>query len=345
MAVVIVVGAQWGDEGKGKVVDLFTERADVVVRYGGGANAGHTLVDRRPEAGHAPRAVGRAAIRGKQLRARRRHGDRSAGAARRDRAVPGARPARARRAARSACGAHVILPYHKLIDGLREDRGAKTAARSAPPGAASARRTKRRRRAAACACSGRWSRKKNQYPNPAAYARIFCWFSWSLYSISKPILRGWTHRTGTTRRRRFRSRPQMSSCTAAELFAGGRPREPGCACGRKTDAAALRARIAPLNADTRSTKQPTPLHRCPRAQANHRSCRRPPLPQVCGEAFGILAAAAGDSHQPGGNSYLCRASASGPLPKSSVLSCRSPKEIRYPPKACTAVAWATRLKC
>ena len=44
MAVVIVVGAQWGDEGKGKVVDLLTEHADAVVRYGGGANAGHTLV-------------------------------------------------------------------------------------------------------------------------------------------------------------------------------------------------------------------------------------------------------------------------------------------------------------
>jgi adenylosuccinate synthase len=44
MPVVVVVGAQWGDEGKGKVVDLYTERADLVVRYGGGANAGHTLV-------------------------------------------------------------------------------------------------------------------------------------------------------------------------------------------------------------------------------------------------------------------------------------------------------------
>jgi adenylosuccinate synthase len=44
MAVVIVVGAQWGDEGKGKVVDLLTERAQVVARWGGGANAGHTLV-------------------------------------------------------------------------------------------------------------------------------------------------------------------------------------------------------------------------------------------------------------------------------------------------------------
>ena len=44
MPVVVVVGAQWGDEGKGKVVDLYAERADMVVRYGGGANAGHTLV-------------------------------------------------------------------------------------------------------------------------------------------------------------------------------------------------------------------------------------------------------------------------------------------------------------
>ena len=44
MPVVVIVGAQWGDEGKGKVVDLYTEHADVVARYGGGANAGHTLV-------------------------------------------------------------------------------------------------------------------------------------------------------------------------------------------------------------------------------------------------------------------------------------------------------------
>jgi adenylosuccinate synthase len=44
MSVVVVVGAQWGDEGKGKVVDLLTERAQVVARWGGGANAGHTLV-------------------------------------------------------------------------------------------------------------------------------------------------------------------------------------------------------------------------------------------------------------------------------------------------------------
>jgi len=43
-ACVVVVGAQWGDEGKGKLVDVLAERADFVVRYQGGANAGHTVV-------------------------------------------------------------------------------------------------------------------------------------------------------------------------------------------------------------------------------------------------------------------------------------------------------------
>src|SRR5512140_357374 len=41
---VVVIGAQWGDEGKGKVVDLLTEHAQIVVRFHGGNNAGHTLV-------------------------------------------------------------------------------------------------------------------------------------------------------------------------------------------------------------------------------------------------------------------------------------------------------------
>jgi adenylosuccinate synthase len=44
MPTVVIVGAQWGDEGKGKIVDFCTEYADVVVRYAGGPNAGHTLV-------------------------------------------------------------------------------------------------------------------------------------------------------------------------------------------------------------------------------------------------------------------------------------------------------------
>lgn len=44
MANVVIIGTQWGDEGKGKVVDLLTEKADCVVRFQGGNNAGHTLV-------------------------------------------------------------------------------------------------------------------------------------------------------------------------------------------------------------------------------------------------------------------------------------------------------------
>src|ERR1700754_3870400 len=124
MSVVIVVGAQWGDEGKGKVVDLFTERADVVVRYGGGANAGHTLViDGQKLVTHlVPSGVchpGKSCVLGDgmvvdphvlleelaecQQRGLLMNGELLVG-----------------------LGAHVILPYHKLIDGLREDRGATT---------------------------------------------------------------------------------------------------------------------------------------------------------------------------------------------------------------------------
>ncbi|MBM4178024.1 MAG: adenylosuccinate synthase [Ignavibacteria bacterium] len=44
MSVSIIVGAQWGDEGKGKIVDMLSEEADIVARYQGGANAGHTIV-------------------------------------------------------------------------------------------------------------------------------------------------------------------------------------------------------------------------------------------------------------------------------------------------------------
>jgi len=44
MANIVIIGMQWGDEGKGKIVDLLTEYADVVVRFQGGNNAGHTVV-------------------------------------------------------------------------------------------------------------------------------------------------------------------------------------------------------------------------------------------------------------------------------------------------------------
>jgi adenylosuccinate synthase len=123
MSVVIVVGAQWGDEGKGKVVDLFTERADTVVRYGGGANAGHTLViDGKKLVTHlVPSGVchpGKACVLGDGMvidpyTLLEEIADcQSRGLLMRDELLIG-------------LGAHVILPYHKLIDGLREDHGAK----------------------------------------------------------------------------------------------------------------------------------------------------------------------------------------------------------------------------
>ncbi|NLE08166.1 MAG: adenylosuccinate synthetase, partial [Dehalococcoidales bacterium] len=45
MAVTVVVGAQWGDEGKGKIVDMLAEKADMVIRFSGGDNAGHTIIN------------------------------------------------------------------------------------------------------------------------------------------------------------------------------------------------------------------------------------------------------------------------------------------------------------
>lgn len=130
-AAVVIVGAQWGDEGKGKIVDIFTEHADMVVRYGGGPNAGHTLVvgnDKLvvrlvPSGVLRPKTacvlgqgmvIDPASLVGELDELTRR----------------GVFAARA--AAQGGAGdllvsdrAHAILPYHVLVDGLREQgRGA-----------------------------------------------------------------------------------------------------------------------------------------------------------------------------------------------------------------------------
>ena len=123
MSVVIVVGAQWGDEGKGKVVDLFTERADVVVRYGGGANAGHTLViDGKKLVTHlVPSGVchpGKACVLGDGMVI-------DPHTLLEELAQCQARGLLMQNELLIGLGAHVILPYHKLVDGLREDKGAK----------------------------------------------------------------------------------------------------------------------------------------------------------------------------------------------------------------------------
>jgi len=123
MSVVIVVGAQWGDEGKGKVVDLFTERADTVVRYGGGANAGHTLViEGKKLVTHlVPSGVchpGKSCVLGDGMVI-------DPHTLLEELADCQARGLLMRNELLVGLGAHVILPYHKLIDGLREDHGAK----------------------------------------------------------------------------------------------------------------------------------------------------------------------------------------------------------------------------
>jgi adenylosuccinate synthase len=123
MSVVIVVGAQWGDEGKGKVVDLFTERADTVVRYGGGANAGHTLViDGKKLVTHlVPSGVchpGKSCVLGDGMVI-------DPHTLLEEIAECQSRGLLMQNELLIGLGAHVILPYHKLLDGLREDHGAK----------------------------------------------------------------------------------------------------------------------------------------------------------------------------------------------------------------------------
>lgn len=123
MSSVVIVGAQWGDEGKGKIVDIYTEMAEVVVRYAGGPNAGHTLVvgDEKIVVRLLPSGVLREntwCILGQgmvvdpavflaeidELERRGRHG--------------------IEKRLWLSDRAHLILPYHIAIDGLRESAAA-----------------------------------------------------------------------------------------------------------------------------------------------------------------------------------------------------------------------------
>ena len=120
MTTLIVVGAQWGDEGKGKVVDYLASQAQVVARYGGGNNAGHTLViggqklvtHLVPSGCAYPGTlcvlgagmvididVFRGEVEALQATGKLQRGE-----------------------LRVSLDAHVILPHHRQLDGLREDR-------------------------------------------------------------------------------------------------------------------------------------------------------------------------------------------------------------------------------
>ncbi|MEM7158258.1 MAG: adenylosuccinate synthase [Myxococcota bacterium] len=120
MSTLVVVGAQWGDEGKGKVVDVLSEEASVVARFAGGNNAGHTLVvDGQKLITHlvpsgcsypgtqcalgAGMVIDPEVFRGEidQLQ--------GLGLLKQDEL-------------RVSLDAHVVFPYHRQLDGLREDR-------------------------------------------------------------------------------------------------------------------------------------------------------------------------------------------------------------------------------
>jgi adenylosuccinate synthase len=120
MANVIVVGTQWGDEGKGKIIDLLTPSIDVVVRYQGGANAGHTVVigEQRTILHLVPSGIlherclciiGNGVVVDPKVLIDEIDGLHQQGYLK--------DPARLA----ISCNAHLVLPYHRLIDQLREE--------------------------------------------------------------------------------------------------------------------------------------------------------------------------------------------------------------------------------
>ncbi len=123
MSVIAIIGAQWGDEGKGKIVDLLAEQADMVVRFSGGDNAGHTVVNQLGEfklhlipsgifSTKATSVIGNGVVvnpRGllDELNVLKQRGVDTSRLFISDRA-------------------HLVMPYHILLDGLEEEaRGGK----------------------------------------------------------------------------------------------------------------------------------------------------------------------------------------------------------------------------
>ena len=120
MSALVVVGAQWGDEGKGKVVDLYAPFAELVVRYAGGANAGHTLVVEGEKLilhlipsgilhEQTKCVIGQGTVIDPEVLLKEIEALTERGVGTQGRLLVSQR-------------AHVVLPHHKLIDGLREKK-------------------------------------------------------------------------------------------------------------------------------------------------------------------------------------------------------------------------------
>lgn len=118
---IIVVGAQWGDEGKGKIIDLFSEKADYIVRYQGGNNAGHTVVVGKDEfilhllpSGilHKNKIciIGNGVVIDPEALLKEIDGLKKRGIEINNKNLL------------ISDQAHIILPYHKILDKLREEK-------------------------------------------------------------------------------------------------------------------------------------------------------------------------------------------------------------------------------
>ena len=123
MPVIAIIGAHWGDEGKGKIVDLLAEQADMVIRFSGGDNAGHTVVNQQgefalhlvPSGIFSPKAT---SVIGNGVVVNPRVLLDELGALK-QRGVDTSRFFISDRA-------HLVMPYHILLDGLEEEaRGGK----------------------------------------------------------------------------------------------------------------------------------------------------------------------------------------------------------------------------
>ena len=210
---IVIAGAQWGDEGKGKIVDLLTARVQVVARYNGGHNAGHTVIvggrkfvlhlipSGHPPPGHPVRDRQRGRRRPGRLRDARRR----------------ARGAAASRSATTSLisdRAHLILPHHRGLEALSEEqRGARkigTTLRGIGPAYEdkAGRRGVDARRPAAARSAARQARR-GAPPLRAGAAR------------GRPRARTSTGRSSGRRPRRLRRAPPLahhgrrrSSCTA-----------------------------------------------------------------------------------------------------------------------------------
>ncbi len=121
----VILGTQWGDEGKGKITDLLAEEADLIVRFQGGNNAGHTIVigDKTFKLHLVPSGIlrkdktsviGNGLVIDPGVLVKELEGLEGLGVQRGE--------------LRISDRAHVIMPYHKVIDGLEEEKKGKLAA-------------------------------------------------------------------------------------------------------------------------------------------------------------------------------------------------------------------------